>query len=111
MFKYIGKSGATSFSQKAGAYADGIAICPRVDNYWSKMRRSGEYCDLKFHDLEVLLLIDDEIMRCYRMGKDINIERCYLKHFHLDAETVIIPYGLRELALFSAVPALRLALV
>jgi hypothetical protein len=33
MFKYIGKSGATSFSQKAGAYPDGIAICPRMDNY------------------------------------------------------------------------------
>jgi hypothetical protein len=75
------------------------------------MRRFFKYSDLKFHDPEVLLLVD-EIMRRYRMGKDINIERCYLKHFHLDAETVIIiPYGLRELALFSAVPALRLALV
>jgi hypothetical protein len=73
MFKYIGKSGATSFSQKAGAYSGGIAICPRVDNYWSKMRRFGEYWDLKFHDPEVLLLVD-EIMRRYRMGKDINIE-------------------------------------
>jgi hypothetical protein len=75
------------------------------------MRRFFKYCDLKFHDPEVLLLIDDEIMRRYRIGKDINIERCYLKHFHLDAETAIIPYGLRELGLFSAVPALRLALV
>jgi hypothetical protein len=74
------------------------------------MRRFGEYWDLKFHDPEVLLLIDEIILR-YRMGKDINIERCYLKHFHLEAETVIIPYELRELALFSAVPALLLALV
>jgi hypothetical protein len=56
---------------KAGAYPDRIAICPRVDN-WSKMHRFSEYCDLKFHDPEVLLLID-EIMRRYRMGKDINI--------------------------------------
>jgi hypothetical protein len=37
------------------------------------MRRFGEYWDLKFHDPEVLLLID-EIMRPYRMGEDINIE-------------------------------------
>ena len=37
------------------------------------MRRFGEYWDLKFHDPEVLLLVD-EIMRRYRMGKDINIE-------------------------------------
>jgi hypothetical protein len=36
------------------------------------MRRFGEYWDLKFHDPEVLLLVD-EIMRRYRMGKDINI--------------------------------------
>jgi hypothetical protein len=46
----------------------------RVDNYWSKMRRFGKYWDLKFHDPEVLLLIDEKIMRRYRMGKDINIE-------------------------------------
>jgi hypothetical protein len=50
-----------------------IAICPRVDNYWSKMLRFFKYWDLKFHDPEVLLLVD-EIMRRYRMGKDINIE-------------------------------------
>jgi hypothetical protein len=37
------------------------------------MRRFGKYWDLKFHDSEVLLLIDDEIMRRHRMGKDINI--------------------------------------
>jgi hypothetical protein len=35
------------------------------------MRRFGEYWDLKFHDPEVRLLID-EIIRRYRMGKDIN---------------------------------------
>jgi hypothetical protein len=35
------------------------------------MRRFGEYWDLKFHDPEVLLLID-EIIRRYRMDKDIN---------------------------------------
>jgi len=57
---------------KAGAYPDGIAVSQGVDN-WSKMRRFGDYWDLKFHDPEVLLLID-EIMRRYRMGKDINIE-------------------------------------
>jgi hypothetical protein len=74
MLKYIGKSGARPFSQKAGAYPDGIALSQGVDNYWSKMHRFGEYCDLKFHDPEVLLLIDDEIMHRYRMGKDINIE-------------------------------------
>jgi hypothetical protein len=37
------------------------------------MRRFDEYWDLKFHDPEVLLQVD-EIMRRYRMGKDINIE-------------------------------------
>jgi hypothetical protein len=37
------------------------------------MRRFFKYWNLKFHDPEVLLLIDDEIMRRYRMGKDINI--------------------------------------
>jgi len=37
------------------------------------MRRFGEYCDLKFHDPEVLLLIDDIMRRC-RVAKDINIE-------------------------------------
>lgn len=35
------------------------------------MKRFGEYWDLKFHDPEVRLLID-EIIRRYRMGKDIN---------------------------------------
>jgi hypothetical protein len=35
------------------------------------MRRLGEYWDLKFHDPEVLLLID-EIIRRYGVGKDIN---------------------------------------
>jgi hypothetical protein len=35
------------------------------------MRRFGEYWDLKFHDPEVRLLID-EIIRRYRIGKDIN---------------------------------------
>lgn len=35
------------------------------------MRRFGEYWDLKFHDPEVRLPID-EIIRRYRIGKDIN---------------------------------------
>jgi hypothetical protein len=56
---------------KAGAYPDGKS--PSVREWITgAMRRFGEYWDLKFHDPEVLLLID-EIMRRYSMGKDINI--------------------------------------